>query len=591
MCTIEELEPELLGAVNCMNVNLPSRKPGVRFSLLLILIVAIALGVLLRIVNLETREFWYDEVLSVLLSSGQGPAYKNPSEIPIPLSTYTNLLRIPTETHLSNTLETLKNLFKGILSDPHPPLSYLSLHLGMRLFGNHEWALRGVVALQSIGAIACTYGLGRVLLGHRGGLLLGALLATNPFYLFHSLNIRMYGPLILWVTLSGWAMLELIALSKPTPLLTSDETPPDATPKPLWVPLFWTLVLTASVTAGFLTFYLFAYWVMALALLVLYLDRPHWFPHALQLGGGVILFLPWVSWGTLQQFRNRSDVLNQISQEGGNPLVLHLQDVANTLGSQLIWGDWANTVPSVFVTLAGGVAIAGLIGCTLALWNKGDRQRLFIALILGIFPLLLALSTDILTGKFTVGFGEGRSLSLILPGCLLLIALWIERASGKWKTVAATSLLGLYLLISIGDYTLRDRRPFHQLADSILAEPNTPTLIALNSRAWGHVLRLAYYIPPSATVDLLARDPGDLALDLEQAIARETSPYTRIVWLNAARSVWSPPATLEQNQQVENIVAKQFCTGENPCLPTETQALSGTMELDAFTVRIYQRSE
>ncbi len=47
------------------------------------------------------------------------------------------------------------------------------------------------------------YGLGRVVLGHRGGLLLAALLGINPFYLFHSLNLRMYAPLVLWATLSA----------------------------------------------------------------------------------------------------------------------------------------------------------------------------------------------------------------------------------------------------------------------------------------------------------------------------------------------------------------------------------------------------
>ena len=41
----------------------------------IILLAAIASAVLLRVINLGSREFWYDEVLSLLLSTGQKAQY------------------------------------------------------------------------------------------------------------------------------------------------------------------------------------------------------------------------------------------------------------------------------------------------------------------------------------------------------------------------------------------------------------------------------------------------------------------------------------------------------------------------------------
>ena len=54
-----------------MNKDLVSPKFFGRFSLEWLLLSAIALAVLLRILNLGSREFWYDEVLSLLISTGK----------------------------------------------------------------------------------------------------------------------------------------------------------------------------------------------------------------------------------------------------------------------------------------------------------------------------------------------------------------------------------------------------------------------------------------------------------------------------------------------------------------------------------------
>jgi hypothetical protein len=196
---------------------------------------------------------------------------------------------------------------------------------------------------------------------------------------------------------------------------------------------------------------------------------------------------------------------------------------------------------------------------------------------------LLALGADIATGKFTLGFGWGRSMIVILPGCLLLLALWLERAPQQWRSTAAAALLLLYLSASIADYSFRSRWMFHKIADAIASSPTAPTLIAMNSQAWGHVMRLAYYIPPDVPVSLLAQPSAQLAPALEKALKTGKPAYSQIVWLESAAPIWSPPATETERQKIEEVLKNQFQLSQQ-------QSLSGTMDLDQFTLNLYKRS-
>ena len=179
----------------------------------IILFAAIACAVILRIINLGSREFWYDEVLSLLLSTGQKGQYQNPQDIPVILADYTRLLNIPVGNSFSDILTTFEAFLKGLVAEPHPFLFFLEQHFWLRIWGNSEAAMRSIIVLFSLGSMGCAYGLGRRLLGFQGGLLFAALLGLNPYYLFHSLNIRMYCSLVFWVLLSSLSLLELITLN------------------------------------------------------------------------------------------------------------------------------------------------------------------------------------------------------------------------------------------------------------------------------------------------------------------------------------------------------------------------------------------
>ncbi|HEY9596072.1 MAG TPA: glycosyltransferase family 39 protein, partial [Cyanophyceae cyanobacterium] len=484
-----------------MNRSAPLFKLSFRFPLILLGIIAIA--VLLRIINLGSREFWYDEVLSLLLSSGQKAAYKTPKDLPVVLAHYTPLLNVPPDKGIAGVVKTVVGLLKALVGvEPHPPLFYLSQHFWLRLFGNGEAAVRSLGALLSVAAIGSAYGLGRRLLGHQGGLLFAALLGINDYYLFHSLNVRMYGPLVLWTILSAWSLLELIDTNR-LELHRSESSSYKSK-------VLWTLLLIGSVAAGLMTFYLFVYWLIVLTAVVLVLDRQHWWHHALRVGAGILLTMPWALWGTPQQLRNAD--LERFATSTGivDTIVRHVQDLLQPLGIHLILGDWVTSLPKSSATIAGGVAIALIVACSISLWRQNQQQLLIVVLLLGIFPLLLGFAADVLGGKFTIAFGWGRSMILILPGCLLLLVAWIERAAGKWQQPVALVLLLFYLSLSTADFSTRHRWMFHQIADIIEQDSTKPTLIAMNSQAWGHVLRLAYYVPPTSSVQLLAQQPTKL---------------------------------------------------------------------------------
>ncbi|MFN6571355.1 glycosyltransferase family 39 protein [Dendronalium sp. ChiSLP03b] len=554
-----------------MHKSLVNSKLSVSFSLEWLLLSAIAVAVILRILNLGSREFWYDEVLSLLISTGQKGAYNSPGDAPVVLAEYTSLLKLPVEAGIREFFLTLGQLFRSLLGgEPHPPLFFLSQHFWLRLFGDSEAATRSFNTLLSIAAMGSAYGLGRVVLGNRGGLLLAALLGINPFYLFHSLNLRMYAPLVLWATLSAWSLLHLIYQQDNHNRRNQ---------------LLWNIVLIGSVAAGLLTFYLYAYWIITLAVLVLYRDRQHWWQHALRLGAGVVLTFPWVIWGTLKQLRNADLKRFGAAPEVGSVWLNHLQDVAQTLGINLLIGDWVSSLAPISITMAGCLVILLLLICSISLWHRGEQKNLGVALILGILPLLLALGVDIATKKFTLGFGWGRTMIIILPGCLLLLTLWIERGiAGQWRTPVVASLLLLYLTISIGDFSLRQRSVFHAVADLIVKDGNQPTLIAMNSKAWGHVMRLAYYIPPQASVMLLAEKPANLATSLEKVLKDKAEQYPRLLWLDSSDPVWSrldTEAEIErENQKIQQLLSSQFKL-------TNTQNLLGTMSLDKFTAKLY----
>ena len=546
-------------------------EPSFPLPLEAILIGVIGIAIALRFFLLNRHELWYDEALSILLSSGQKLSYQAPEAVPVALKEYSQLLRIPVEQGLGDTIETIKNILKGILGDAHPPLFYLGQHFWMRLFGVGIAAQRSLVVLTSIGTIGCGYGLGRLVLGHRGGLIFAALLATNPFFLGHSLNLRMYALLTFWAVLSQWLLLLLLDYGgkRKLPL------------RSLW------LGLAIAVAGGLLTQYLYAYCLMSLGVAVLVLGRRYWLRCGSALGTGVLLSIPWVLWGTRQQANNRSDVLNQISVEG-SPVTIafrHFQDIAHTLANHLLLGHWTTGFKPYGESIKPAAVWVGfgvIVFLIFVLWQlRKERRILATGVVLGLLPLVIALGLDIVTNKFTVGFGWGRSTIVALPGCLLLIASWLMTLQ-RWQQPVIAGLLSLYFVVGVGSFVGRDRNIFRTL--DTLIEPGQTTLIAVNSDAWGNVSRLAYHIDGTQKpVDVLMLKPAELATALETAV--DNGNYDRVLLANTRYPVWSTPKTEEEAQAFYRQTQMAL---EPDYLLIDQKVFPGTMKLDRFEIRVYR---
>jgi uncharacterized membrane protein len=370
--------------------------------------------------------------------------------------------------------------------------------------------------------------------------------------------------------LTGWAWAELIGESSCQPREAKAEKPS---------PWIWWLILTLGTAAGLLTFYYFALWIVTLALGVWLWDRRRWSRYAIALGLGITLNLPWWGWGTRQQMRNADLDRFSKSLSLGESLLKQGQDLVQTLGTQVLIGDWASASPDWFVTLAGLGAIALLIGAGVLLWRANQRQLLAVGVLLGIFPLGLIWAIDLLKGQYTLGFGFGRSVIFVLPGCLLLLVAGIQSIK-TGRNAIVIGLLLLYLSINLADTSLRSRRMFQQMADYIQANPDQSALIALNSPAWGHVLRFAYYLPKASPLELLAQKSAQLPEDLKKALSLKD--YSQILWLDSARPVWGAVSTENQRQQIQQLLTPRYRLRQQ-------QSLIGTSDLDHFSLHLYSQ--
>lgn len=109
----------------------------------------------------------------------------------------------------------------------------------------------------------------------------------------------------------------------------------------------------------------------------------------------------------------------------------------------------------------------------------------------------------------------------------------------------------------------------------------------MNSKAWGHVLRLVYYMPSSSPVMLLAEHPADIATSLSSLIREKADQYQRIIWLDSFDPVWSKLPTQaavdREREKVEKILSSRYQL-------KQSQNLVGTMDLDKFTANLYIKS-
>lgn len=148
----------------------------------------VAVGAALRFATLDAQSFWQDEAATIdLLRDG-----------------FADMLRRLPE------------------SESTPPLYYVVAWLWSQIAGTGEIGVRALSALFGTATIPVAYGIGARISGTRAGLIVAALVATNPYLVWYSQEARAYALLVLLTALAvlflvrgntrAWAVTSALAI-------------------------------------------------------------------------------------------------------------------------------------------------------------------------------------------------------------------------------------------------------------------------------------------------------------------------------------------------------------------------------------------
>ncbi|OUC15522.1 MAG: hypothetical protein B0A82_06140 [Alkalinema sp. CACIAM 70d] len=191
-----------------MNV---SRFPRFHFWLLAIVLL---IGAGLRLLNLDGKPLWMDEVITGIFSLGH--TY---DEVPVGqalgLAQIAQLFTLQPETTCGAIAATVST------QSVHPPLFFCWLHSWLAtqqsvlqtvlpsLADNLAWILRSLPVLLGVGAIGAVYGLGTRAFGQRTGLMAAACMAVSPFAVYLSQEARHYTLPMGVITLALLALVQI----------------------------------------------------------------------------------------------------------------------------------------------------------------------------------------------------------------------------------------------------------------------------------------------------------------------------------------------------------------------------------------------
>lgn len=118
-------------------------------------------------------------------------------------------------TILSNTIH-IQNV---VTHDLHPPMYFVLLHFAVLLVGTTEFGLRVLSTFANLLTLALFYPFARLLFGARGKMIgmLAVLFGTiSPFYVWYSQEARPYALVLLWSTLTLYALIRWLKLPHPS---------------------------------------------------------------------------------------------------------------------------------------------------------------------------------------------------------------------------------------------------------------------------------------------------------------------------------------------------------------------------------------
>lgn len=169
----------------------------------ILLAIITALGIVFRIINLDSKPVWGDETHTFSVISGYSGAElaEKFTNAPITIETFLKY-------QYPNPETTLGGVLYKLYTDVHPPLYFLTALGWVELFGHSIATLRGLSAAFGILSLPCMYWLGLELFASPLVAGIGmALLSVSPFQVIYAQEARPYSILTLVILFSSASLL------------------------------------------------------------------------------------------------------------------------------------------------------------------------------------------------------------------------------------------------------------------------------------------------------------------------------------------------------------------------------------------------
>jgi hypothetical protein len=446
-----------------------------------LLITLVAYG--LRLHGLTVQSLWRDEVDALRFAQ-------------LPLSEYVSIFSGPGQ---------------------NGPLYFLLLRGWIALAGTSEFSLRYFSLLPGVLAAALTFALGRRLFGARTGLIAGTLVATSPYLVWYSQEVKMYALILALALLSLYAMRRA----------TSGQ------------PRSWVVVVVATSLAMYS--HILAALLIPLQMALLLVWRPSgrqgWTWAAGAFAALTLPYLPFVTW--------QWDMLRTPADTGYSfyPLPEMLGVLLNGYSVGLVpWG--AELLLAVFgllllVGVGDQVAKRRVSIAVLALWL--------------LLPVAMVYVVSLRRPLFT-----DRYLIWIAPAFYLLVALGIAALARAVRALGPV-LLGLLLLFNLQGVHIQETTPFKsdfRAAAAYVAERIQPgDLVIFQIPYARHTFDYYYRGPTYNATEGLWTNAGLSEDDADAMLRGQTQGYS-VIWLVESESeMWDSRGLvrgwLEAHGQVE----------------------------------------
>jgi mannosyltransferase len=474
------------------------------------------LGLVLRLIALQSRSIAYDDAFSLLLAQKSLPA-----------------------------------IVSGTAADTMPPLYYFMLHFWMQLGGASLWWLRLFSVVLNLASLLALFGLVRALAGERAALVACFLGAISPLQIYHAQDLRMYALLALaqmsyWYffvrilknNISSFGSESLPKLDKPFNLLPLSFRKGGRRDRSLLSLLDWAaLVLSGAVAMYSHNLAIFGLVIPNLFLLL----RRDWRKLGQLLLAQLLIALIALPWLLLIPGQ-----IAKIQRAFWTPQ----PGIVEVIQAVILY---TTNLPLPGVWLAAGLAVSLIVLILLGLesvrlWRKKELPGLILALAL-VPPVLLFAASYLMRPVFvTRGFLAAALAYLGLAGVII---------ARRWPRIpSALVLAGFIIGAGIG-------LPFHYTFDEF---PRSPFQAAMQTLQAGllpgdrivHDNKLSFFpslvyaplLPQSFLADVPGSPNDTLAFASQQALALFPQPDMQSAVGDATRVYFVVfTATLQEYQQ------------------------------------------